>query len=172
MQYFNPLQLVLRHHVIEQHKKFFFVPSLSIMFPIANKPQVEACLQTEYWEKSQQEFDKTGDIPDLTVPKAKGEFLVCGSYNAPNSEPVNSGNAKVTLGEMSKELLISGERTWKKRFSPQPFTTMPLSYANAFGAPEYELNRVGKGYKQEQMHNIEVAGKEVISKSDKKSPGH
>ena len=170
MRTFNPMQLVVSHQVMEQQKKFYFVPTLKLMFPLSDKPHVEAHDIQKFWETAVPEIQLHNDTMDLGMPKEHAEFLATASFHAPDGKPVTEGIAKIKLADIEKKLLITGDRSWEHRSKPQPFTSMPISYENAYGATEYDANPRGKGYKQKEMHNIELFGKEVIDNTSKAQP--
>ena len=68
------------------------------------------------------------------MPKPRGEALVYGSYYSPGGREVTSDLVGFSLGPISKELLVVGDRHWRPLIGPtppEPFTTMPVDYAHA-----------------------------------------
>ena len=82
---------------------------------------------------------------DFGFPKHRGEYLVYGSAYAPR--PVPGLEVSVRVGDMSKNLAVFGDRYWELMGAgkPAPFNRMAISYANAFGGPEFPQNPLGKG---------------------------
>lgn len=85
------------------------------------------------------------EVFDLGFPKLHGEFLVYGSAFSP--KPVRGLEVQVHVGDLTKTLSVIGNRVWKLHASgePEPFTSMPIHYGNAFGGPDYAKNPLGKG---------------------------
>lgn len=125
------------------------------------------------------------ELFDAGRPKLNAEFLVHGSFFSPNGEPVKGGRVAVSLGDIHKELAVFGDRQWVKGLGatitikgPVPMTTMPVSFANAFGGPEDKRNPAGKGMtpvKTEDgtihpLPNIEYPDKLIGSPGDRPSP--
>ena len=72
-------------------------------------------------------------IFDAFMPKARGEFLVQGKCYSPNGEPVEGLKISVTVGGMTKQLNVIGDRTVtgkqgdvEKPGPPKPFTEMTV----------------------------------------------
>ena len=74
-------------------------------------------------------------------------MLVCGSYYSPTGKPVTASFARAKLGSIDKRLAVVGDRVWQNQVpsAPQPFTTMPLDWAHAFGGASEPRNPYGKG---------------------------
>ncbi len=107
--------------------------------------------EQELWPFVQGEFGKDA-ILDLAMPKVRGEALVWGRCFAPAGKPVKAIDVSLQVGPIRKELYVFGNRCWKRAAGqaitisePEPFVEMPLTYANAFGGPEFERNPLGKG---------------------------
>ena len=89
------------------------------------------------------------------------DVFVFGSAHAPGGRPTSRVDVTVEVGERFQHTLaVFGERVWEKRngqlapSAPKPFTTLPLTLANAFGGADefdelpipYQPNPAGKGY--------------------------
>ncbi len=84
---------------------------------------------------------------DLCQPKVEGEFLVYGSCFA--KQGARAALARVEVGGIVKELLVSGNQHWGALgipSKPELFTEMKICHGNAFGGPGYKTNPVGKGF--------------------------
>lgn len=108
---------------------------------------------------------------DTGIPKGVGEFLVYGAAFA--AKPTRSLGVSVSVGNISKILLVSGDRKWGPHgiCEPLAFTVMPITYANSFGGSAYPLNPIGKGYIYETnidvvLPNIESIDQLISCKSD------
>lgn len=94
-----------------------------------------------------------GEVLDAAMPKARGEMLLAAQAHAPGGEPVRRMAVRATLGELDKQLRVSGDRRWQYGLvplhqvtAPEPFSTMPISYDRAYGGPRYGDNPTGQGY--------------------------
>ncbi len=91
---------------------------------------------------------------DLGMPKPHAELLVGGSAHPPGGAPATVAEVGVRLGPVDKRLLVFGDRFWSPRpgtqragaTAPQPFTAMPITWANAYGGPGFARNPLGKGH--------------------------
>lgn len=108
--------------------------------------------EQEMWPFVQGEFGKDA-VLDLAMPKLRGEALVWGKCFAPEGKPAQALDVAFRLGPIEKRLYVFGDRRWTRPAGqspgisdPEPFLEMPLTYANAFGGPGFELNPLGKGF--------------------------
>jgi len=94
------------------------------------------------------------EIFDFGFPKLRGEYLVYGSAYAPR--PTTGLEVSVRIGDMSKTLAVFGDRYWGRIAADAPalFTRMVVSYANAFGGPDFPDNPLGKGIVPDATGNI------------------
>lgn len=86
------------------------------------------------------------DAFDEGMPKAFAEYLVYGNYYA--KEPVSADEVQVQVGPLSKTLIVTGQREWRKitgSSEPQALTELPISYEFAYGGEGFEQNPVGMG---------------------------
>lgn len=114
-----------------------------------------------------------GDFADF---KLNAEVLLKGSCHAPGGRPVTECPVLFRVGAWSKALRVIGRRVWTERLlgpaisEPQPFTSMPITWANAFGGPAYARNPAGKGYQTPELPTVELAGDVIRSRSDAPEP--
>lgn len=114
-----------------------------------------------------------GDFADT---KLNAEVMLRGSCHAPGGQPVTECPVLFRVGAWSKTARVVGPRVWVDSVlgpaasSPLPFTTMPISYANAFGGPEYARNPVGKGYRTRELPTVERAGDALRAPTDELEP--
>jgi len=90
---------------------------------------------------------------DEAMPKARAEVLLGASAYTPQKKPHTAMQVTVSLANVNKTLQVVGTREWHYGLipwyqvgSPQPFITMPLDYAHAFGGPRHPGNPIGVGY--------------------------
>lgn len=102
---------------------------------------------------------------DFAEWKLHGEALLTGACHPPNG-PATSCDVRFSVGEWSKSLHIVGPRAYEKGLllggklsEPQPFASMPLTWENAFGGPDYPANPAGRGHTGEEMPTMELPGK-------------
>ena len=92
------------------------------------------------------------------------------------------GTVRLKIGSVDKELVVFGDRYWRKLLGatePEPMTTMPIIYENAFGGEDYDKNPVGKGFQSvksatgETHHpwtNIEYLEQMIMDPKDSPDP--
>jgi uncharacterized protein YjbI with pentapeptide repeats len=118
---------------------------------------------------------------DFAFVKPRAEALLMGHCHAPGDAPVTTVRAAFSVGDLSRELTISGDRVWKLTDTgiiatdPEPFTAMPLRWERAFGGPAIDANPVGRGIGQDAagrvpLPNIEDPRRPVTSPLDRPAP--
>ena len=76
---------------------------------------------------------------DIALIKPRVDVLVNGCAYAPRGKTAASVRVAMEVGDVRKELLVSGDRAWRKgslggaATSPVPFSRMPIIYERAFG---------------------------------------
>jgi uncharacterized protein YjbI with pentapeptide repeats len=115
-----------------------------------------------------------GDFADF---KPHADVLLKGSCHVPGGEAVPTCRVTFGVGRWSKQAMVYGDRTWKKGLvadstsDPEPFTVMPITYANSFGGEGYAANPVGKGYGDNlEVPNIQDPAKPIRSRRDRPAP--
>ena len=100
---------------------------------------------------------------DFVPFKPRAEFLCVGKAYALAGRPVQECLVTFSVGKPSKSIRVVGNRVWRSGFrnwfvapsEPEPFTSMPVSYENAYGGADLHLtkepqtfpaNPIGKGY--------------------------
>ncbi len=101
------------------------------------------------------EMDCQG-ILDLVLPKTRAEFLVSGSAYTNHQQDKTQCAVRVQVGDLEKNLLVFGDRYWldNRITAPQPFDSMPVTWANAFGGQGFEENPEGKGIGREWINGV------------------
>ncbi|MDY0272291.1 MAG: DUF2169 domain-containing protein [Advenella sp.] len=109
------------------------------------------------WKLVQEELD-AGGVLDLAMPKPEPEFLVSGQAYTAFQEEKRQCAVKARVGELEKDLLVFGDRFWVNNeiSRPQPFESMRINWANAFGGPSFERNPEGKGAAPEPFNGTLV----------------
>lgn len=104
-----------------------------------------------------------GAILDLGMPKPTAEVLIAGHAAALGGEPVQRMGLAWAIGNLQKQLLVTGDRVWRMAGAtavptePAPFTQMPLVPARCFGGEGYAVNPAGVGFRaQERLMAREV----------------
>src|SRR5262249_46279287 len=76
---------------------------------------------------------------DLAIFKPATDVLLIGSAVAPSGQPVRQLDVAMEVGPIRKTIRVFGDRSWQKGLlkdsigEPKEFTTMPLTFENAFG---------------------------------------
>jgi uncharacterized protein YjbI with pentapeptide repeats len=137
----------------------------------------------DLWELAAAHLGKDA-VLDEGYPKAVGEFMAYGACYAnqasTNHQPVS---ARVTIGSLSKQLAVYGDRTFSAVgtiSSPLPFSRMALTPENAFGGPGFAENPYGKGFPaqgksetgqtRQSLPNVEDPTQLIVSDSARPHP--
>ena len=123
---------------------------------------------------------------DIAIAKPFVDVLVNGHAYAPNGHDVNRFPVQVGIGDISKTLMVTGERVWSMKMpsKPIPFKKLPIIYERAYGGTTDTgnvdiRNPIGVGYKgsvsldldiHTHVPNIEYPYNLINSKSDKPEP--
>lgn len=100
---------------------------------------------------------------DFALHKPRCDVLLHGHCHAPNGEPATEVNVALKVGTLVKAFKVIGARIYEDSAlshsisKPVPFTTMPITYAQAFGGVDrthadpakhkwYPWNPVGAGF--------------------------
>ncbi|MFT5398657.1 MAG: hypothetical protein ACI8XW_001455, partial [Gammaproteobacteria bacterium] len=181
MNIVKSLHSSLLHKCFSYQQKHYFTVSVLWGF---NLQTGEPVLEQELWQSIGDLLGKN-ELFDAGLPKQNAELLVHGSCFAAGGEAVAASQVTVSLGPVSKELLVFGDRYWIKAMGigwgvtdPIPFTEMPVSYTNAFGGKDHAPNPVGKGIDDVDVDgearvplpNIEYADYLIGSPDDKPAP--
>lgn len=186
MHIVKPLQLSLIHKSFTYQKTNMI--SVGVLLPF-NLSTSDIILEQNMWEIIAEEIGD--EIFDFGMPKSRGEVLVAGDFIAPSNREVEAGEVKLQLSSpkgaslVKKELAIFGDRYWYKVMGigitpskPEKFSRLNVSYKNAFGGANYDLNPVGKGVdivktdfgERQYLPNIEYKSQLLTSPSKKVEP--
>lgn len=85
---------------------------------------------------------------DFRPPLPGTDILLRATCHVPDREPVESCVAGFRLGPVERGVLVSGDRWWVDGAisGPEPFLSRPLTWAEAFGGPDFADNPWGKGH--------------------------
>lgn len=111
------------------------------------------------------------------------DFIYIGNLYSPQGKPVQLIDAEIMVGESFRRYLrVFGDRVWEKTSegefkatAPEPFTSIPLTYSNAFGGTcecetgemPWQANPEGVGYYMEEW---QAEGKKLPNIEDPEAP--
>jgi hypothetical protein len=78
---------------------------------------------------------------DLVRTKSGTDIIVHATAHAPGAKPVSYLDVGWTVGAVTKQLRVYGDRVWENRLSglapsdPTPFASLPIRYERAWGGP-------------------------------------
>ena len=121
------------------------------------------------------------DTPlDFAAPKPRGEVLLTAKAFPRGGTARPACSVRVRLGAVDKTLYVVGDRRWRHGAAtdPEPFTQMPITWANAFGGAGHAPNPLGKGHEStrdgrgenQPLPNIEDPKRLVSSPNDRPLP--
>ena len=106
---------------------------------------------------------------DIAPFKPRADIALVGRAYAPGGRPVESLDATLWVGDLSKTIRVIGDRKWDAggRFmpayasDPEPFTVMDLVYERSFGGMDLKVgdwckeNPVGRGFfVKKELHRM------------------
>ncbi len=110
--------------------------------------------EQELWQELTPLLGQQGYL-DQGWPKPRGEVLCRGACHAPRGNTVAAARVHLKLGPVNKTLNVFGDRFWhtgpdglQRMSQAQPFDTIALDWAHAFGGPDFKGNPLGKGIAQ------------------------
>lgn len=94
---------------------------------------------------------------DLEPLKPRGECWVVGSFHAAHGLPVARSAVAFSVGRVSKQLAVSGDRIWRagRASEPTEVSALPLTWERSFGGRGFEANPVGRGIAGPELPNLE-----------------
>ena len=126
---------------------------------------------------------------DLVAMKPETDVYLNASAYAPNGKPCKKVQVSLRVDRMRKELLVYGNRTWRRTLtggvapsSPKSFETMPITYERAFGGFDQEhpnpqkhridfRNPVGTGIAARKRHLIGKPAPNIVDLARKLGKG-
>ncbi|HLY08654.1 MAG TPA: DUF2169 domain-containing protein [Planctomycetota bacterium] len=110
---------------------------------------------------------------DLAWEKPRVDVLVNGQAHAPKGGTAEHLLVSFRVGDVRKELVVSGDRFWKEKLlghapsAPKPFRTLPVIWERAFGGADPDgdpkkravdvRNPVGVGFRGALSENPDIA---------------
>lgn len=113
---------------------------------------------------------------DFAFWKQNADVLLSGTCHAPGGKPTTACRIEFAVGRWSKALAVIGNRQWKKSLlmssasDPEPFTSIPVTYGNAYGGEGFDKNPSGRGYERAYLPNIEPLEDRIGSPGDRPDP--
>ena len=107
---------------------------------------------------------------DFADAKLNAEILFRGCFHAPGKRPVKESEIAISVGRWSKRLRVVGPRAWaddalgSQASEPLAMTTVPISWAYAYGGPGFAPNPDGRGHVSSELPQIEQPGAPVRSR--------
>ena len=133
--------------------------------------QADICFEGEYF--GEPGLSSLKIAPEANFSKLATDVVLIGKAYAPDGQPVTEMDAGIKVGPVQQHVKVIGDRVWEKRVTgkmvnwymstPQAFTTMPLTYENAFGGQDLTPDDE-KHYAYEPRNLI---GKGVMAKNSK-----
>ncbi|MHC4958043.1 MAG: DUF2169 family type VI secretion system accessory protein [Planctomycetota bacterium] len=116
---------------------------------------------------------------DFVPFKPKADVLLVGTAHCPGGSERREMRVRMRVGDLSKELAVRGRRSFKRQMlslsgsvvsAPDPFTSVPLTWAHAFGGPKSRRNPVGMGHGTSELPMIVYADAPTLDLSTKQTP--
>lgn len=147
MKIAKPQTAALLHRTVRIRDRDFLSIGIMGLFDFATCGHEHLLEERELWSLVK---DSIGEVAPLDsgLPKPAGEFLAYGSAYAPDNTTVAQLVVSITVGSLTKELQVLGDRTARRvggASAPAPFHRMPIDPAHAFGGPECIDNPAGRG---------------------------
>jgi uncharacterized protein YjbI with pentapeptide repeats len=130
---------------------------VSVLGLVSLEAQPMLLPEQELWQLAAEEIGP-GNVLDLGVPKLVPEMLVSGHAYTAHQQEKTICAVKVRLAEREKTLTVSGDRFWLdgRATAPQPFDSMRLDWAHAYGGPDVPENPQGMGRVDEMINGVSV----------------
>lgn len=112
---------------------------------------------------------------DFADFKLNAEVFFKGHCHVAGGIPLTECLVRFAVGSWSKTLRVIGRRAWSDHrigavaSTPLPFTTIPLTWSNAFGGADFALNPAGKGLADE-LPALEYPHEPIKNFSDRPTP--
>lgn len=155
MKVLKPSKLGVLTRCFEHERRYYMGVSVLSFVPLASEPALLP--ETAMWAFTAKRLGAEAAL-DVGIPKARAEYLIHGSAFAPKGNAVTRCEVGVRVGPLVKRLYVTGDRWWSgsRASEPQPFTSLPLGWANAYGGPDFARNPLGKGHGESDFHGQRV----------------
>ena len=179
MRIIKPQRLSLLTRTYEYEGKFYLAVNIMTFFRFSQPQRLLS--EQSMWKFVAEALGKDA-VLDMGMPKQRGEFLVYGKCFAPPGRTITQAAVKVKVAGLEKALMVTGNRLWRNRglglsiSQAEPFSSIELSYANAFGGEGFANNPVGKGMPLKDstmprlLPNIEIPHQLVVFSDDRPQP--
>ncbi len=113
----------------------------------------------EFYKEDEEMLGGPRYASDFAYFKPAADLLLTGKCHAPVGERCLARQVSFSVGDHTKTLMVTGDRTWKRGLmgstpgAPEPFSAIDLKYQNSFGGPGYAENPVGKGIGKQVAEN-------------------
>jgi uncharacterized protein YjbI with pentapeptide repeats len=113
---------------------------------------------------------------DFMPYKLRGDVLLLATAYRPANQPSGSFRVAVRVGQLTKQLVVSGRREFKHGIvsssiiEVEPLAAIPVTYENAFGGPNNPRNPVGRGHKTNVLPMIEYNDQRMQQPGDRPAP--
>ena len=174
----QPLDLEAGYRTFSFNKKHHLVVTLKLYFPL-----IEEGSPILFSEAYQKMSELDAPFIDEGMPKLASEFFTLGNAMSPQGKPVSALDVSTECADLKKQLHVVGDRYWLGGITgtstPEPFSTLALTWKNAFGGKDFPLNPVGKGIEKEKtdigeelikMPNIEYPNKMLTNRGQTPPP--
>lgn len=144
MQVHKPMSLGLSTRPIEYRRRYGLCVTASLHIPFAQAEGGTLWGEQSMWTFLAEEM--AVPLIDEGIAKLTPEFLVHGRAHADPARP-GACAVRAQVGPLQKTLLVFGERHWHgdRPTAPQPFESLPLDWAHAYGGADFALNPAGRG---------------------------
>ncbi len=144
MRVVKPNQLSLLTRPFEYRQKAYLGFSILAGLPLTKLDSF--LFEADLWKRVSPLLGESG-VLDAGIPKSRGEFLAIGSAFADQGNPTSAMRVSISVGEVSKELNVFGDRFFEgeRITEPLPFERMPIDWHHAFGGEKFNSNPHGKG---------------------------
>lgn len=146
MKIIKPQTLSVLTRPFEFRREFWLGCAVMAFLPIGEAPLLLP--EAELWPFAAEELPPDQPL-DAAIPKVTPEFLVIAHGFAPGGIAAPHLRTGIQLGPVTKRLDVVGDRVvdrnGERRSEPEPFATMPIDWAHAYGGAGFANNPAGKG---------------------------
>lgn len=178
MKIIKPLRLSVLQRPFRWQEKNYLGVSVLALVDMGPNPQIRP--EMELWQLADKELKTSGGVVDLAIPKIHAEFLATGQVYTHHQQEKTSCMARIDIENLSKSLIISGDRYWdgSKITPPHPFGEMPLDWCHAYGGKGFDDNPHGIGFMTEiidghscqRLPNVEALTERITLPTQKAEP--
>lgn len=157
MKVIKPGKLGVLSRCFEHERRFYMGVSVLMFVPLGADKEPTLLPEVGMWSFVAERMGKDA-VLDAGVPKSRGEFLIHGLAFTREGWPQTGIAVRARVGAREKILHVLGDRYWRGSTAsePQPFTSMPIDWAHAFGGPSFAHNPLGKGADEVDLEGTKV----------------